>query len=156
MDQELRQEVEASPDDSLAALGTAAEQWNAAWEASPQGGKLHLPVLAGIRRGRVLARVEVQAAASGSEIRLTVEHAEYEVNRPALLFLILGALGGLITVLWPLFPEQMIGFLPLAVVMLLGAWLLVASRVRTAGPQDFLDTVAELAEEAPSRLRVSS
>lgn len=146
MEQDLRQQVRATPDETLAALGEAAEEWNAAWEAAAGGGRLHLPVLAGIRRGRVLARVEVRAAAGGSEIRLQVEHAEYEINRPALLFLVLGALGGLITVLWPLYPEQMIDFLPLAVVLLLGAWLLVASRVRTASAHDFLDTVAELAE----------
>ncbi len=40
----------------------------------------------------------------------------------------------------------MINFLPLAVVLLLGSWLLVASRLRTAGARDFLETVAELAE----------
>ncbi len=120
--------------------------WNAAWEAKPGGGRLHLPVLAGIRRGRLLARAEVRSSSNGSTVQLHVEHAEYEINRPAVLFLALGAVGGLVTVLWPLFPERMINFLPLAVVLLLGAWLLVASRLRTAGAQDFLDTVAELAE----------
>ena len=136
----------ASRDDTLAALATAAEYWNAAWEPGPAGGKLFLPVLAGIRRGRILARVEVRSTRDTSEIRLTVEHAEYEVNRPALLFLVLGALGGLLTLILPLYPKQLIAFLPLALVLLLGAWLLVASRVRNAGPRDFLDTVAELAE----------
>lgn len=120
--------------------------WNAAWEAGSKGGRLLLPVLAGIRRGRVLARLSVVPSGDGSEIRLDVEEEEYEVNRPAALFLVLGAIGGLVTILWPLAPEQMLDFLPLAVVFLLGSWLLVASRLRTAGPRDFLDTVAELAD----------
>ncbi len=141
--------VAASVADTIEAIGAAAEMWDAAWEARPSGGRLHLPVLAGIRRGRVLADVEVRATATGSEIAFRIDHDEYEVNRPALLFLVLGALGGLVTILLPLYPKQLIAFLPLSIVFLLGAWLLVASRVRTAGPTDFLDTVAELAEPDP-------
>lgn len=159
MEPDLRQSVAASPARTLAALSDAAEIWSAAWEAGSDGGRLHLPVLAGIRRGRVLARVEVVGEVVGgpesrgagddvgSEIRLYIEESEYEVNRPAAVFLVLGALGGLVTVIWPLFPERMINFLPLAVVFLLGSWLLVASRLRTAGPRDFLETAAEIAEE---------
>lgn len=146
MEQELKQDVEASPDEALEAVAVAAEMWSAAWEAKPGGGRLHLPVLAGIRRGRLLAGVEVRATPAGSEVQLHVEQTEYEVNRPAVLFLVLGALGGLVTVLLPLFPKQLINFLPLAIVLLVGAWLLVASRLRTAGPRDFLDTVVELVE----------
>lgn len=150
-DQELIQPIDAPPDEALAAVGLAAEMWSAAWEEAPGGGRLHLPVLAGIRHGRLLARVEVRERAGGSEVRLQVDHADYEVNRPAVFFLALGAAGGLITILLPLYPKQLIAFLPLAVVLLLGAWLLVASRVRSAGPQDFLDMVAELAEVGSER-----
>lgn len=146
MEQDLEQGVQAPPDRTLEAIGEAAEMWNAAWEAGSGGGRLHLPVLAGVRRGRVLARVEVEPTTDGSQVRLEIERVEYEVNRPAVLFLVLGAVGGLVTILWPLYPDQMINFLPLAVVLLIGAWLLVASRLRTAGPRDFLDTVAEVAE----------
>ncbi len=148
MQQELRQRVTASPAEVLAAIDRAAESWNAAWEPASGGGRLHLPVLAGIRRGRLLAHLEVRSTPDGSEIQLRIEQSEYEVHRPAVFFLALGAAGGLVTIIWPLFPDQMIDFLPLAVVLLLGAWLLVASRLRTAGAQDFLDTVAELVEDA--------
>ena len=55
--------------------------------------------------------------------------------------------GGISAVLWPLFPERLLPFVPLGLVMAIGAWLLIVSRLRSAGPQDFLDTVAELAEE---------
>ncbi len=120
--------------------------WSAAWQAEPAGGRLHLPVLAGVRRGQVLARVEVEETPAGSEMRLEVEREEYAVNHSAVLFLSLGALGALSLILWPLAPARIAGFVPLGLVFMIGAWLLVASRLRTAGPEDFLETVAELAE----------
>ena len=130
---------------TLAAIDEAAELWNAAWELKPSGGRLHLPILAGIRRGRLLTDVDVVEIPTGSSIRLAVESVEYEVNRPALFFLVMGALGALLVLLWPLAPGALARFIPFALVMMVGAWLLVASRLRSAGVDDFLDTVAELA-----------
>lgn len=123
----------------------AVKAWDAAWESTPGGGKVHLPVLAGIRRGRVLGRIDVLEIVDGSCVRLTIENEEYEVNRPALFMLLLGTLGGLLTVIWPLNPERLLALVPVGLVFLVGAWLLVVSRLRTAGIEDFLDTVAEIA-----------
>lgn len=144
---EFRAEVGATPTQTLRAVDQAAEMWDAAWEAAPYGGRLHLPVLAGIRRGSILFRVEAKRSASGTDLTLRVEDSAYEINRGAALFLAVGAMGGISAVLWPLYPERLLPFVPLGLVMAIGAWLLIVSRLRSAGPEDFLDTVAELAED---------
>ena len=150
MEREHRRTVRAPANVTLEAIDAAAEMWNAAWEAAPDGGRLHLPVLAGIRRGRVLAQVRVSESESSTEIVIAVEHEEYELNRPATVFLVLGALGALVMLLVPFFPAELADLLPLSLILLLGAWLVVASRLRSASPEEFLDTVAELCEdEAP-------
>jgi len=143
----FRAEIQATPAQTLAALDEAAEMWDAVWEAAPNGGRLHLPVLAGIRQGSVVARVEAKKSSAGTDLTLDVEDSAYRVNRPAAVFLSLGALGGIAAVAWPIYPEKLLPFVPLGLVMAIGAWLLVVSRLRTAGPDDFLDTVAELAED---------
>lgn len=94
-----------------------------------------------------MSEVEVGENANGSSIRLKVKSADYEINRPALVLLLMGAAGGLVTVIWPLAPKRLLGFVPLGIVLMIGAWLLVASRVRSAGPREFLENVAEIAEE---------
>lgn len=144
---EFHAEIEATPTRTLAAVDQAAEIWDAAWEAAPRGGRLHLPVLAGIRRGSILFRVEAKRGGAGTHLTLRVEDSAYEINRGAALFLAVGALGGISAVLWPLYPERLLPFVPLGLVMAIGAWLLIVSRLRSAGPEDFLDTVAEIAEE---------
>ena len=141
----FQRDVRSSRESTLEALAEAAELWSAAWEAHPGGGRLHLPLLASVRCGRLLSDVEVTETGSGSSIRLHVESLDYRVNRAALFFLVMGALGALVVLLWPLAPA-LGGLVPFGVVMMIGAWLLVASRVRSAGPEDFLDTVAEIAE----------
>lgn len=144
---EFHAEIRATPGRTLAAVDQAAEMWDAAWEASPSGGRLHMPALAGIRSGSILLTVEAKRCASGTDLLLRVEDSAYRINRGAALFLVVGALGGISAVFWPLFPERLLPFVPLGLVMAIGSWLLIVSRLRSAGPQDFLDTVAEIAEE---------
>jgi hypothetical protein len=144
---EYHAEIQATPTRTLAAVDQAAEMWDAAWEAAPYGGRLHMPALAGIRGGSILLRVEATRSDAGTDLVLKVEDSAYRINRGAALFLLVGALGGISAVFWPLFPERLLPFVPLGLVMAIGAWLLIVSRLRSAGPQDFLDTVAELAEE---------
>ncbi len=146
MKKSFRRSVRADLETTLDALREAAELWSAAWKDEDGGGLLHLPVLAGIRRGRILARVDATAEANGCSVELSVESADYEINRTAVLILSLGGLGGLALILWPLAPARLLGFVPLGIVFMVVAWLAVASKVRTAGVDDFLDTVAELAE----------
>jgi hypothetical protein len=142
-----RREIHAPPERTLAAVDEAAEMWNAVWQISGSGGRLHLPVLAGIRRGSVVGPVKVGVAQAGSTISFEIEDDAYQVNRPALIFLVLGALGGVLSLFWPLLGPDLQKVVPFGLVMAIGAWLLVVSRLRTAGPEDFFDSVAEIAEE---------
>ena len=137
--------LEAPPTRALAALGDAAEVWGAGWQGAIGGGRLALPVLSGLRRGVLAGRVSVQSAGSGSQVRFEVEESTHQVNRPAAFILIMGALGGLCIVLWPFFPA-LLAIAPVAVVLAFVAWLLVASRLRNSGPEDFFDLVRRLAE----------
>ncbi len=135
-------------DATLAALEEAAQMWGAAWQPDGWGGRLELPVTAGLRRGVVRGRVSVEAAANGSRILFRVEESRHTLNVAAVVVLLMGGFGGLAATLWPFFPP-LLSLAPLSVVLALAAWLLVASRVRTSGPEDFLELVATLPDEVP-------
>jgi hypothetical protein len=57
--------------------------------------------------------------------------------------------GGLLTVLWPFFP-RLLEIAPFGAVIALGGWFLVISRLRTSGPDEFLEAVAAQ-EDAPRK-----
>ena len=63
------------------------------------------------------------------------------MGRNALAILVLGAAGGIAATLWPFYPP-LLGIAPLAVVVALAAWILVASRLRTSTPNELLEIVA--------------
>ncbi|HEV2852446.1 MAG TPA: hypothetical protein VHC97_06555 [Thermoanaerobaculia bacterium] len=135
-------DLEASPEKALAAVGRAAEDWGAEF----QGGRLNLPVLAGIRRGLVTGTVEVGPAEGGSRVVFRPETSAYHVQTQAVVILLLAVAGGLLTLVWPFFPK-LIAVAPFGAVLALGGWFLVVSRLRTSGPDEFLDAVAVNAEE---------
>lgn len=138
-------DLEASPEKALAAVGRAAEDWGAEF----QGGQLSLPVVAGIRRGLVTGAVEVGpsvGAEGGSRVVFRPEKASYYVQTQAVVILLLAVAGGLLTLVWPFFPK-LIAVAPFGAVLALGGWFLVVSRLRTSGPDEFLDTVALNAQE---------
>jgi membrane protein implicated in regulation of membrane protease activity len=99
----------------------------------------------------LLGALTVESAGGGSVLRFTVEESHQSVNRPAFVILLLGALGAGTVVLWPLYPP-LLSFAPVGVVLALAAWLLVASRLRTSGPEDFLKLVAAIGQEGPADL----
>lgn len=148
MAREYRREVPLPAGPALGAVAKAAEDWGAGWQPEGSGGRLTLPVSAGVRRGVLSGRLRIEPDAPGSLAVLEIDDAHYRVNWPAVVVLGLGALGGLLATLWPFFPS-LIGWLPLAAVLALVAWLLVASRLRSAGPEDFLDLVASHSPEPP-------
>ena len=82
-------------------------------------------------------------------VELTVEEGWQQVNRPAMVVLLFGGVGGLIVALWPFFPG-LIPLLPVSVVLALVAWLLVVARLRTSDPGDFLRLVAEIEKPPPN------
>ncbi len=139
-------ETPLSREEALKAVGEAADIWGAAWQPDGWGGRLELPVAAGLRRGVLCGRVSVDPGADGCKILFRVETSNHSVNTPAMVVLLLGGIGALSATLWPFFPV-LLPLAPVSVVLALAAWLLVVSRVRTSGPEDFFELVASLPEE---------
>ena len=134
--------VAVDPDRALKAVGEAAEDWTAAWEPGISGGRLELPVSAGLRHGRLTGRVDVASAGGGhSDVVLRPEHSDYRLWLPAIAVLLIAAGGGALTVLWPFYPE-LLPLAPFGAVFALVGWFLVISRLQNRGPQEFLELVA--------------
>ncbi len=134
-------ELDLPPAEALSALRRTAEDWGAELQADGSGGKLHLPVLAGLRRGLMSGPVEIRPAEGGSRLTFRPETSVYYVQTQAVVVLLLAVAGGLLTVLWPFFPK-LLAVAPFGAVVALGGWFLVISRLRTQGPDDFLEAVA--------------
>ncbi|MEA2599680.1 MAG: hypothetical protein QOF89_672 [Acidobacteriota bacterium] len=134
-------DLDMPPELALSALRQTVEDWGAELQPGGTGGKLHLPVVAGIRRGMVTGPVEVEKAEGGSRLIFRPEESIYYVQTPAVMILILSVAGALLTVLWPFYP-QLMAVAPFGAIIALGGWFLVVSRLRTSGPDEFLAAVA--------------
>lgn len=135
-------ELDEKPRAAQRLLAEAAEDWGGAWQARGRGGRLRLPVMAGLRRGWVAGEVTVEEAGDGSRLRLRVEESMYRVDRASVAVLLLAAGGALVTVLLPLFP-QLIRLVPVGIVLAVGAWLFIVARLRNSGPEEFFQDLAE-------------
>jgi hypothetical protein len=133
--------MDVPPAAALSALRQTAEDLGAEFQADGMGGKLHLPVLAGLRRGLVSGDVEILPAEGGSRLIFRPETAVYHVQTQAVMILLFATAGGLLTVLWPFFPG-LLQVAPFGALIALGGWFLVISRLRTSGPDEFLEAVA--------------
>ncbi len=133
-------ELPLATDEALAAVAAAAEVWGAEWRREGSGGRLVLPVTAGLRHGRLSGRVSTEPAhqGTGTRLRLEVEDSRYLLHWRAVVILLFGALGAISFTLWPFFPP-LLSFAPVALVLAFAAWFLVASRLRTAGPEEFFE-----------------
>jgi hypothetical protein len=136
------------PDLVLAAVARAAEAWGAELERQERGGRLHLPFVAGLRRGLVSGPLSVEAIPEGSRVIFRAEESRHYVHTASVAVLLLAGCGGLLTVLWPFFP-QLLPVAPFGAIFALGGWFLVISRLRTSGPDEFLAAVAAEAGGAP-------
>jgi hypothetical protein len=143
---EYHREAAVSGARLAAGIEAAAEAWGAAWER--EGGRLDLPISAGLHSGRLKGRLRVEPVASGSRLVLTVEARSWRPRTHAVALLVLAAAGGLVTVLWPFFPG-LLGLAPMGAVLALSAWFLVISRLTTNSPEDFLALAVELGSEPP-------
>jgi hypothetical protein len=147
------------PEAAVAAVGKTAEDWGAQFERDPAGGtggKLHLPVLAGLRKGMVSGEVELWPKGEGSRIVFRPQEAVYFVQTSAVVVLLLATAGGVLTILWPFFPH-LLAVAPFGAVIALGGWFLVITRLRTSGPDEFLAAVAAQEEEpAPTSVAGSA
>jgi hypothetical protein len=142
------------PEAAVAALARTAEDWGAQFERDPAGGtggKLHLPVLAGLRKGVVSGEVELWPKGEGSRLVFRPEAAVYFVQTSAVMVLLLATAGGVLTILWPFFPH-LLAVAPFGAVIALGGWFLVITRLRTSGPDEFLAAVAAQEEESAPTL----
>lgn len=134
-------EIEAPPAEALAAVAAVAAEWGAEWIPGDNGGQLRLPVIAGLRRGLLTGRVEVLPSRDdGTRLTLRAETAHWRVHGSAAAILVLGALGALPVILWPLRPE-FLGLAPVGLVLMFLAWFMVISRLRTAGAVEFLEAL---------------
>lgn len=146
MTQTLDREFTQLPDRVLAAVKEAADLWGAFWQPEDSGGQLALPVVEGLRRGVSNIRVRAESRPSGTTLQLAVESSRVHLHRSAVVVLVLGALGGVTVALWPLLPA-LLALAPAGAVLALVAWLLVVSRLRSRGAEDFLDLVVAVLEE---------
>jgi hypothetical protein len=145
-------DLSVRPDAVLAALRRAADDWGA--ELRREGGEqwLHLPVVHGLRRGRVSGPVRVDPLPEeGARIVFSPVESDLYTQTSSVLVLLMAIAGALLTLLWPFFP-RLLPVSPFGAILALGGWFLVLSRLRTSGPDEFLVMVAaEAAGESPGR-----
>ena len=141
-------DLDLPPAGALSALRRTAEDWGAELQVKGDGGQLHLPVLAGLRRGLMSGPVEIRPAEGGSRLTFRPETTVYYVQTQAVLVLLLAVAGGLLTMLWPFFPK-LLEVAPFGAVVALSGWFLVISRLRTSGPDEFLEAVAAQGDVPP-------
>ena len=137
------------PREALAVLRRAVGDLGGAWRDDAAGGppEFSLPTRAGIREGYTSLRPSLEPTAAGCHLALQVAGEALEVNRAAAAVLLLGALGGILVVIWPLH-DALLALAPAGALLALVAWLLVASRLRSHGPEELLELVADLAVES--------
>ena len=133
-----------APEAALAALGEAAGIWNADLDRDSTGGRIRLPVIAGLRRGILTARVTVEPDGDGSRLVLREEGREDALQVQAVIVLLAAVAGAALTVIWPFYPD-LLPLAPFGALLALGGWFLVISRLRTSGPEEFLEAVQALA-----------
>jgi hypothetical protein len=141
-------ELDLPPEQAVSAVGRTAEDWGAEFQRDGTGGTLHLPVVAGIRRGLVTGPVEIQPTGEGSRVTFRPERSIYYVQTAAVVILLLSTFGAVLTFLWPFFPK-LLAVAPFGAVLALGGWFLVVSRLRSSGPEDFLAAVAATEKAGP-------
>lgn len=144
----FRYESELSPDEFLSGVGVVAEQWDGEWEASGErGGRLGLPVTAGLRRGWLAGEFEVEARSGGSEVCFQVDRGEMKIDRGSVFVLLVGAFGGLVTMVAPFVPNLW-ALVPVGLLLGFSAWFMVVARLRSSGPVEFFAQVDDEASEA--------
>ena len=139
----LEVDLDPSPDETTILLHRAVEEWGGAW--TEEGDEIVLPTRAGIREGITRVRPNLEPLAAGTRLSLRIVGEALRVNASAAMVLLLGALGGIVVVAWPLH-AALRSLAPMGALLALVAWLLVASRFRSSGPHEFLAFVREIAE----------
>ena len=131
------------------AVESAAEQWGGQFEREGEAAELVLPVAAGLRHGLAEVRAHVAGGRARADLTLSQTAAHYQLHLTGVAMLAVAGLGALITILCPFFPG-LLPFLPIGILLAVAGWLVVVSRVRMSGLDDFLGTVESLLGEAPT------
>lgn len=144
---ELAADLPLPVGDALELVEELASSWGGELERSAAGGRLALPISAGLRHGLLEGEVSVsRLGAGGSRVELVVASERYRLHVSAVVVLLIGAAGGLFLMLAPLLiGRAAVGLLPAAFLLMLVAWFLVASRLRHRGAGEFLGALADLA-----------
>jgi fatty acid desaturase len=133
-------ELAERPDAALAALRRAADDWGAEVRKEDSDLRLYLPVIHGLRRGVVSGPVRVEATGEGASVIFRLEESDLYVQTASVMILLISVVGAVLAVLWPFFPK-LLPIAPFGVVLALGGWFLVLTRLRTSGPDEFLHMV---------------
>lgn len=146
--QDFRVNIDLSAEETLDAVEHAAELWDADWQRHGSGGRLELPVHAGVRRGTVTAQLSTEAEGDTTALVVQVESSHYRLQTAAVSILAIGGLGGLALTFWPLYPA-LLTLAPAALILVVVAWLVIASRLQNSGIEEFLDLVESASAEGP-------
>ena len=126
-------------------MAEAVADWGGEWRSEDGAHDLWIPVTAGLRRGFVVARVDSAPEGAGSKVGIVQTESRLGVNRGAAGVLAFGALGGIVAMLWPFFPG-LLRVAPVAAILAVVAWLMVAGRLRNSGLEEFVAAVEATAE----------
>lgn len=146
MERTYRAQLPETSRASLNLLEHGAARWGAEWERRGDGGRLRLPVMAGLRRGWldgvVTATEREVAEQSLTRLELRVEESEWHTDRTGVMVLCCALFGALITIVAPFFP-RLWGLVPFGIVLAAAAWFFVLAKLRNSGPEEFLESVVD-------------
>jgi hypothetical protein len=140
-------ELAHDPARCLELLSEGAPTWGAEWRRDGrQGGRLGLPVLAGLRRGWVEGPVTVARSEAGSRLTFRVEEERYHLETLSVLILATAGVGALVFLVAPFVPALRPA-MPAGFILTVAAWLFIVARLRNSGPEEFFAWLAEGAGE---------
>ncbi len=151
-------EVAGDAAEVFATLREVSEAWGGVVHGDGLEGPaaLEIPVVAGLRRGRLRALLSGRSDGEHTTVHLEIDRLDLRLNVSAVAILLLSAAGGLASVLWPWFPT-LLPAVPLGLVLAVGGWLLVAGRLRSSGVDEFLLAVrGQGAKAASDRMDASA
>jgi hypothetical protein len=135
-----RLDLEVPVAEACRAARRAVEGWGAELDGEEGAWTVHLPVIAGLRRGVVSGRLEIEPRGSGSTVSLIPGESHYSLHLASVVVLLFSGVGAVLSLLWPFRPD-LLPLAPFGIVLALGGWFLVLSRLRNSGPEEFLKAV---------------